>query len=237
MGDRSSEKAAQPQPSLQRSLTQVPSQQPKSSRLQRISSYIGLGSVAKAQPPVTTEIVMQRSESMTSRTISYQEVPLDRSRGLWRTASTVDTSFELYRPSNETWESPNVVQTLETISCAMMANGIAEPIPRHLNGCIMSMIEEFRLHLNKLSTVQAGFEELRHTRQQEVKDFATMADEWQERECAFKTEIKRLEHIIADTQKGVESVILARAGSVVNRNGGRAFQARLNRLSRSVDDG
>lgn len=180
---------------------------------------------------------MQRSGSMASRAVSYHEVPYDRSRGLWRTASTADTDLELYRPSDETWESPNVIQTLETISCAMMTNGIAEPIPRHLNGCIISMIEEFRVHLNKLDTVQANFDELRHMRQQEVQDFATMAEEWQEREVAFKAEINRLEHIIADTQKGAESVILARAGSVVNRNDGRAFQARLNRLSRSGDDG
>lgn len=60
-----------------------------------------------------------------------------------------------------------------------------------------------------------------------------MTDEWEQREGDYKAEINRLEHIISDTQQGAESVLLARAGSVINRDDGQAFRAKIDRLSRS----
>lgn len=227
-----------PQYALQRSITQIPTQQPtpKVSRLSRISSYIGLGSVARAGSPTTStfpEIVMQRSESMKSRVVSYGEAAHDRSTGIWRTGSNMQSEYDNFRESDRTWHSPNIVQMMETVSCTMMANGISEPIPRHLNASIISMIEEFRVHLGKLKTLQADFDGLRSEHQNEAKEFANTAHEWKVREIAFNAEIKRLEHIISHTQEGAESVILARAGSIVDRNDGGEFQTKLNYFSRS----
>lgn len=226
------------QRSLQRSLTDVPTKQVsyKTPRLSRISSLIGLGASARTQSPTTSafpELIMQRSESMKFRTVSYHEAAHDRTTGIWRSAATTVESEYGFRESDRTWHNPNVVQMMETVSCALMTNGIAEPIPRHLNGSIASMIEEFRIHLSKLKTLQATHDELQHSHKNEIQEFAAMAEEWKVHEIAFRAEIKRLEQIIASTQAGAESVILARAGSIVNRKDGKAFQARLNRLSRS----
>lgn len=233
------------QRSLQRSLTQIPLQKPphKAARLSRISSYMGLGTVAKTQSPATptfpttpgyyeTKMSLQ-SESTKSRTVSYQEAVHDPSTGIWR-KHTMETEYR-FRESDCTWHNPNLRQMMETVSCTIMTNGVSEPIPRHLNGFIASMIEEFSIHYSKTKKLQRRFAELEDTREKEVQEFAAMADEWTRREKNFKAEIKRLECIIADTQKGAESVVLARADSVCNRNDGRAFRAKLNRLSRSME--
>ncbi|KKY29650.1 hypothetical protein UCDDA912_g10427 [Diaporthe ampelina] len=118
----------------------------------------------------------------------------------------------------------------------MMKNGSSAPIPRHLNGWIAGIVEEVSHQTSELESMRVQIAELKATRQEEVIEFSKVTEEWAEREKNFKAEINRLEHIISDTQQGAESVMLARAESVVNRNDGRAFRAKLERLSRS-DEG
>lgn len=120
-----------------------------------------------------------------------------------------------------------------TSAVPVMKNGSNDTIPRHLNGFVMSMIEEFTHQFSELKELRATVAQVERTRDRELKDFAAMTEEWKTRETNFKVEINRLEHIIADTSTtGVQSVILARAGSVVKRDG-RQFREKMNRLSRS----
>lgn len=121
---------------------------------------------------------------------------------------------------------------MDTVSSAIMSIGVSQPIPRHLNSFVIGMIEEFRIRLSKQSTLEAQFEELKRTQKKEVQEFAAMADEWKQREAGFKSEVRRLEQIIAE-KGGVSSVVVARAGSVYNRNDMKDFQAKLNRLSKT----
>lgn len=225
------------QRSLQRSLTQIPIQQPvhKVPRLSRISSYIGLGAAAKGQSPITSdfaEIAVQRGELMKSGPVFYHEAAHDKSTGVWRAGLTTESEFA-YRESDRTWHNPTLQQMMETVGCVLMTNGISEPLPRHLNGFVAGIIEEFRVYLSQTKRVQNSFDELRQTREKEVQEFAAMAEEWKVRENAFDSEIDRLEHIIAATQKGADSVIMARAGSVCKRNDGEAFRAKLKRLRKN----
>lgn len=223
--------------SLQRSLTQIHIQQPaqKTARLSRISSYIGLGNAAKAHatPAVTIpypEQIMERNDSLSSRTTSCQEAPHD-SIGIWRTSPNADSDF-IYKESDQTWHNPNLTQMMDTVSSAIMSNGISQPIPRHLNSFVVGMIEEFRIRLSTQSTLETKNEELRAAQKKEILEFAAMAEEWKHREAGFQAEVRRLEQIIAN-QAGVSSVVFARAGSVYNRNDAKDFQAKLNRLSKS----
>lgn len=216
-------------PALHRSLTQVQTQgqhHHKPPRLSRISSYIGLGAAAKTHSPtipVYPEIIMARSESMKTGTTGSDSESSHRK----------NENDIFYNEADATWHNPSLKQMVETVSCEMMRNGSSAPIPRHLNGWIASIIEEVSHQFCELRDLRAEFGDLRDTRQKELKEFSTMMSEWEQRECDFRAEINRLEHIISDTQKGAESVLLARAESVVNRTDGGAFRAKLNRLSRS----
>ncbi|KAJ4424629.1 hypothetical protein N0V82_000761 [Gnomoniopsis sp. IMI 355080] len=185
--------------SLQRSLTQIPIQQPaqKTARLSRISSYIGLSNAAKANFTSAViiplpEQVMERSDSMSSRRMSYHEAPHDPTTGFWRTNSNADNDF-IYKESDQTWHNPNLTQMMDTVSSAIMSNGVSQPIPRHLNSFVVGMIEEFRIRLSKHSTLEAKFEELKDTQKKEAQEFAATADEWTQREAAFKSESYSLE--------------------------------------------
>lgn len=231
---------------LQRSNTEVPLQKNphKAPRLSRFSSLMGLNGVSKAQSPTATsfelaptcpEIIRQRSEAMKVRNISYHEAAHDPSTGVWRKDPGPETEFR-YRESDATWHNPSLEQMMESVLCSIMTNGITSPIPIQLNSFVAGMIEEFAIHVSEKKTLQKKFTKLEETRTKEIQELRETTNEWQEREKHFKLEIKRLERIISDTQKGAESVVVARAGSVCNRNDGRAFRAKLNRLSRS-DEG
>ncbi|ROW09039.1 hypothetical protein VMCG_02810 [Cytospora schulzeri] len=198
----------------------------KPPRLSRISSYIGLGTAAKSNSPTTPEFTIERSESMKSGTLGFD------SEGLHRK----NENDVFYNSADATWHNPSLKQMIETVSCEMMRNGSSAPIPRHLNGWIASILEEVSHQVCELRDLRAQFADLKETRQKELREFGTMTSEWEQREYGFKAEINRLEHIISDTQQGAESVLLVRAGSVVNRNDGRAFRAKLDRLSRSEDE-
>lgn len=223
---------------LQRSSSQLNSHQnvQKPPRLSRISSYMGLGSISKAHAttassPPYPEQIMLRSESMLPRNTTYYDVPHDPAAGIWRARANVDDGF-IYKGSDQTWHNPNLTQMMDTVSSTILSNGISEPIPRHLNSFVIGMVEEFRNRLGKQIAVEIQLEELRNTRKKEVQEFAAMADEWKQREAAFKAEVKRLEQIIAG-KEGMHSVVAARAGSMYNRNDAKAFQAKLNRLSKN----
>lgn len=228
--------------SLHRSLTQVPPQHNhhrKPAKMSKISSIIGLGSLAKAQsPPLYPELVTQRSESIRPGAAGHHVTSVDGGGpiGDWQPPPNEERQFPKYKESRCTWENPTLKQMVETISCTMMKNGSSAPIPRHLNGWIAGMMEEVSHQTRELDSLRVEIAELKATREAEVIEFSTVTEEWAQREKDFKAEINRLEHIISDTQQGAESVMLARAGSVVNRNDGRAFRARLDRLSRS-DEG
>jgi hypothetical protein len=233
--------------SLHRSSTQVPQQQNnnnhhhKPPRLSKISSYIGLGNAAKAQPPTVAmypELIMERSESIKPGAAGYHVTSLDGGGpiGDWKPALRNGGEYSFYNSDDITWHNPSLKQMLETVSCTMMKNGSSAPIPRHLNGWIAGIMEEVSHQTRQLDSLRGQIAELKATREQEVLEFAKVTEEWSKREKGFKAEINRLEHIISDTQRGAESVMLARAGSVVDRNDSRAFRAKLDRLSRS-DDG
>ena len=214
---------------LHRSLTQVHAQEqhhPKPPKLSRISSYIGLGAAAKSHsPPMPAypEVTMARIESMKAGTLGLGSESLHRK----------NENDIFYNEADATWHNPSLKQMVETVSCEMMKNGSSAPIPRHLNGWIASIIEEVSHQFCELRDIRAQFASLKETRQKELKEFSDMTQEWEQREDDFRAEINRLEHIISDTQHGAESVLLARAESVINRNDGRAFRAKLDRLSRS----
>lgn len=216
-----------------------PSVQPasKSSRFLRISNYFGISSILRGGPPTTStlpEVAKQRSESMRAPEDSHNsEAAQDRSTALRRTRSNVESGYNNFREGDRIGRKPEIVQMMETLSCDIMVNGISEPIPRHLNALIISMVEEFRIHLGKLKTLQADFDELQTSRHNEAQDFMDIAHAWHLRELSFKARIKRLERIILNTHDGADSVILARAGSIVDRHDGREVQAKLDRLSKS----
>lgn len=221
--------------SIQRAHTNTQTRQtiPKMPRLARLSSYIGFGLTTKDQSTTTStlpELCAQKSDP----TSKSWDACYDKSTKSAQAGHATGNGYA-FNESDRTWHNPSLQQMMETVGSAIVTNGTSEPVPRHLNGFIAGMIEEFRIHLSQAQVLQKKYDKLQATHKKETQEYAAMVREWEARQAAFKAEINRLEHIIARTQNGAESVMLARAGSVCNRNDAQEFKNKLDSLN--ITDG
>ncbi|OBT87841.1 hypothetical protein VE02_02108 [Pseudogymnoascus sp. 03VT05] len=122
------------------------------------------------------------------------------------------------RELGHTIHNPTADQLAETLKVIMMTNGTREPIPAEHNSCIMQVLEGYNI---KRLELQANIKELEEARKEKEETAAELWQktlEWKEEESRYKTELKKLEVILAKTPRGMELVAMARSQSVLRRN-------------------
>jgi hypothetical protein len=127
----------------------------------------------------------------------------------------LEEEFPLYKP-DDTWIAPSVDHMAESLKVVMMKQGSFEPVPIMYNSSILHVLEGYwklREQVKKQDVVISGLKERAELNE---GDFEKTAEEWVEKENDYKAEIKRLEVILSKTEGGLESVSLARGGSVVH---------------------
>lgn len=139
----------------------------------------------------------------------------------------------LVKDDDNVWHNPSIKQMVESLQVNMMTRGALLPIPIEYNSYVLHLIEAFQGMQAKIDAADsARDDEMRHRARVE-QDLADVAEEWEKREAEYNAEVKRLEVIIARTSRdGLETVTLARANSVVDREGPdpRQFVAKLQLL-------
>ncbi|ETS80831.1 hypothetical protein PFICI_08360 [Pestalotiopsis fici W106-1] len=126
----------------------------------------------------------------------------------------------LVNDADRVWHRPSTLQMLESLQVSMMSRRADAPIPLEHNAYVLHLIEAFRGMQAKINTANSAREEaqLKYTRMNQ--DLQAVRDEWAKREEGYRADIKRLELIIArDSRDGLKAVTLARANSVVDRQG------------------
>lgn len=68
----------------------------------------------------------------------------------------------------------------------------------------------------ELQRTEETIEELKHTHTKDIKDFETLATQWEVKEQNYKSEMKKLEVLLSKTDGGLEKVSLARSKSTVH---------------------
>ena len=141
-------------------------------------------------------------------------------------------------PPNQTWHNPSLDQMVETIQVAMMTKRDSlAPIPVQFNAYILALIEGYSKQRRLITEAREEAASLQTLREKELEEFRAIAEEWTMREEAYRAEVRRLELIIAKTsQDGMETVALARSGSLVDRGARKGFQARLKDLGTPQED-
>lgn len=143
----------------------------------------------------------------------------------------------LVKYQDKVWHNPNLVQMVEALQVMMMTRGVSNPIPAEYNSYVLHLIEAFHGTHEKLEKASSACEEAMQARSLAVEDFRMVADEWERRETQYKAEVKRLEVLLARTSRdGLETVTLARTGSVVDRDGlnPKQFVSRLKELRKQA---
>ncbi|OBU01247.1 hypothetical protein VE01_00948 [Pseudogymnoascus verrucosus] len=122
------------------------------------------------------------------------------------------------RELDHTVHNPTADQLAETLKVIMMTNGAREPLPAEYNSCIMQVLEGYSTHRLELQTKIKELEEAKKEKEETATELWQKTLEWKEEESRYKTELKKLEVILAKTPRGMELVAMARSQSVVRRN-------------------
>lgn len=110
--------------------------------------------------------------------------------------------------------------------------------PCRCNAYVLALIEGFAHLTDRLRDANAKIVEAKDLREKELEQFASISDEWLQREENYKAEIKRLELFLAKESKdGMASVALARSESVVDRADSKRFHAKVKRVSNLQNQG
>ncbi|OBR03826.1 hypothetical protein CH63R_12953 [Colletotrichum higginsianum IMI 349063] len=121
-------------------------------------------------------------------------------------------------------------QMVDALHYIMMTKSVLDPVPREYNSYILHLLEGYWSVQVQLKKTEQTLKEELETSQRSIDEFTKMSDEWQEKEAAFRAEIKRMELVLAKVApEGVGAVVLARSESVVDRSAtsSRMFKAKI----------
>ncbi|KAK6849678.1 hypothetical protein PG995_013511 [Apiospora arundinis] len=113
--------------------------------------------------------------------------------------------------------NPSLDQLVEALQVNIMANGILAPLPVHMNTYVLRLIEGYSNCQEDLRAKNAALEEVKRMREAAFEDFTVLAEELRNREGQYKSEIRRLEVLLAQ-KNGLETVTLARTNSTLDRS-------------------
>ncbi|KAK6208768.1 hypothetical protein QIS74_12286 [Colletotrichum tabaci] len=127
---------------------------------------------------------------------------------------------------------------VDALHYIMMTKSVLEPVPREYNSYILHLLEGYWSVQVQLKKTEQTLQEELETSQRSINEFTKMSDEWQEKEAAFRAEIKRMELVLAKVApEGVGAVVLARSQSVVDRSAtsSRMFKAKIEKARCSLE--
>ncbi|KFY12648.1 hypothetical protein V492_03756 [Pseudogymnoascus sp. VKM F-4246] len=119
---------------------------------------------------------------------------------------------------DQTVYNPTADQLAETLKVIMMNNGSCNPVPAEYNSCILQVLEGYHENHLELQAKIKELEEVKKEKDETAEELWNKTLEWKEEESRYKTEIKKLEVILAKTPQGMELVTMARSQSVLRRN-------------------
>ncbi|KAH7360687.1 hypothetical protein BKA65DRAFT_190762 [Rhexocercosporidium sp. MPI-PUGE-AT-0058] len=128
---------------------------------------------------------------------------------------TSDTFFS-FRVPESVYHEPSKDQMAEMLKTVMMTQSSTTPVPVEYNSCILHVLEAYHDMRVELRRTEETIEELKHTHTKDIKDFETLATQWEMKEQNYKSEMKKLEVLLSKTDGGLEKVSLARSKSTVH---------------------
>ncbi|GKT66652.1 hypothetical protein ColTof3_13991 [Colletotrichum tofieldiae] len=145
-----------------------------------------------------------------------------------------------YQDRDQTEAPMSLDQMVDALHCIMMTKPVLDPVPREYNSYILHLLEGYWNVQEQLKKTEQALAEETETKQRSLEEFTKMSDEWQEKEAAFRAEIKRMELVLARVApEGVGAVVLARSESVVDRStrSSRIFKAKIEKARGSPGKG
>jgi hypothetical protein len=148
--------------------------------------------------------------SSTSRVSSYQNF------GRLTAPSSPAESQPHLNHAEQIWHNPDPDQMAETLKVAMMTQNSFDPLHVPFNSCILHVLEAYHHMRKELVKKDREIRDREQRHENDIKEFRQQQLWWKGKEGEYKSEMKKLEVMLATGAGGLELVTLARSRSALN---------------------
>lgn len=137
-------------------------------------------------------------------------------RGTAADAILDEADREFINVGQHIWHNPSVDQLVEDLRAAVMATEANEPLSAKYRPHVLLLCEFYGTRHDKIAKLESQLAEAKDALEKETKRHNSIEEHWMVQDARFRAEVKRLEMFIHRTSsKGMEAVVLARAGSLI----------------------
>ncbi|KAF5656497.1 hypothetical protein FHETE_10961 [Fusarium heterosporum] len=177
-----------------------------------------------------TSLVTERHNNLEKKTMAHPSscqgiTQSDRGTTASSNAdSALDEEDKLFiNAAQQVWHSPSIDQIAESLRVALMTTPANKPLPPEYRPHILLLCEAYGTRHSKIANLELQLEKSKDALKQETSRNASIEEHWMVQEVRYKAEVKRLEMFIHRmSDKGMEAVALARAGSLIRGTKPRA---------------
>ncbi|KAJ4129986.1 hypothetical protein NW768_006958 [Fusarium equiseti] len=127
---------------------------------------------------------------------------------------------EFINATQQVWRNPSVDQVTEAVRAALMTRP-NEPLSSEYRPHVLLLCEFYGTRHNKIAKLESQLSEAQDALKMETERHRHLEEHWIRQDARYKAEVKRLEMFIHQTSnKGMEAVVLARAGSLIRTKPG-----------------
>lgn len=170
------------------------------------------------EAPENKQTHTHREKQRMTRLSSWQGTPqTDRGTTSLKGADSAldEADKEFINASQQVWRNPSVDQVTETLRAAMMTRP-NEPLSVEYRPHVLLLCEFYGTRHNKIAKLESQLSEAQDALKRETERHKQVEEHWIRQDARYKAEVKRLEMFIHQTSnKGMEAVVLARAGSLI----------------------
>ncbi|KAM0358529.1 hypothetical protein ACHAP4_004504 [Fusarium culmorum] len=190
--------------------------------------------------PGNQETQTQHKREIMPRLPSWQGVSwADRGTApLTGVDAALDQADKLFiNASQEVWHSPSVDQLAESLRAALMTTEGNQPLSAEYRPHVLLLCEFYGTRHHKIAKLESQLAEVKDQLEKERERYRSIEEHWMVQDARYKAEVKRLEMFIHETSgKGMEAVVLARAGSLIRNRPGDTAKERTSTEASPIND-
>lgn len=167
---------------------------------------------------------------------STYRMPLYQNSGHLRAQSISPSESQPHlNQVEQIWHNPDPDQMAETLKVAMMTQDTFDSLHVRFNSCILHVLEAYRHMRGVLMDKDREIRDQRQSHENDIKEFKRQQLRWMEKEDEYKSDMRKLEIMLATGARGLELVTLARSkSSLSGATGSRALQTQESERERHL---
>lgn len=148
--------------------------------------------------------------------LSTAGMPSYQNFGRVAAASPSVESHPCLNQVDQIWYNPDPGQMAETLKVAMMTQNSFDPLYVSYNSCILHVLESYQNMRKELLEKDREIRDRKQRHDDDIKSFREQQLQWKREEERYKSELKKLEVMLATGARGLELVTLVGSRSALN---------------------